>query len=153
PAPATPLEPARAQTPSERVTTPSDQVSGRSIETVPAGGVVTAGPRVVATLDRTLGEKQSKEGDTFTATVFAPKQGTSALPDGTKLVGRVVKLQPAAAGSMGFIALVIDGYQQGNEIQRLDARVVGVELFEGTHTGGRPVNSTGAPSAEVLGSI
>jgi hypothetical protein len=153
PAPATPLEPERAQTPSERVTTPSDQVSGRSIETVPAGGVVTVGPRVVAVLDQTVGEKQSKQGQTFTATVVAPKQGTSALPEGTKLVGRVIKIQPAMAGSQGFIRLVIDGVQQGAEIQHIDGRIVGVELSEGTHTGGRPVNSTGAPSSEIIGSI
>jgi hypothetical protein len=151
-APATPLESARAQTPSERVTGTTDQVAAGSPSVVPAGSTVTVGPRLVAALDKAIGERVSKEGDSFTASVVAPKEGKSVVPEGTKIVGRVVKVMPSMTGSAGLIRVVIDGIQRENDVQYIDARVVGVELSE-SPPAGRPVGSTGTNSAEVVGSI
>jgi hypothetical protein len=151
-APVTPLGSARAQTPSERVTGTTDQVGAGSTSVVPAGSTVTVGPRLVASLDRAIGERVSKEGDSFTATVVAPKDGKSLVPEGTKIVGRVVKIMPSMTGSAGLIRVVIDGIQREDAIQYIDGRVVGVELSE-SPPAGRPVGSTGPNSAEVVGSI
>lgn len=122
-----PLEGERAQTPSERL------------------GPEAPAPHTVATLDEAIGPTFSKDGDRFTATV----QPGGALPAGTKIVGQVIDVQPAMAGTMSYAVLAVRGVEGGD---RVDARIKGVELLE-AQQGGREVNATGAPSSEVIGSI
>jgi hypothetical protein len=105
-------------------------------------------PRLVATLDQAIGPGFSEDGERFTATV-APD---SALPAGTKLVGRVIDVQPAMAGTMAYVVLGIGGVERGDGVEPLDARITAVELLE-PQLGGREVNATGAPASEVIGSI
>src|SRR5207248_570436 len=63
-------------------------------------------PRLIVTLDETLGEKESRKGQTFVATVVPPEKGVAPLlPDGTKIIGRVDDLQAAQSGSAGTITL------------------------------------------------
>jgi hypothetical protein len=105
--------------------------------------------RVIAVLDQVIGPKFSHKGDRFRATI----QPGSSLPAGEKIVGRVVQVQQASKGSLSYTVLVVDGIEmQNGEIDRLDARIVGVELLE-KQVGGREVGSTGAGSGEVIGSI
>ena len=106
------------------------------------------GNRVIATLDQPIGPNFSTDGQRFTATVIPG----SALPPGNKIVGRVIDVQPAMAGTMAFAVLSISGTDRQGSFEPLDARVAAVELSE-NQVGGREVNSTGAPSSEVIGSI
>lgn len=122
----------RAQTPSERL------------------GPETPGPKLVATLDEAVGPGFSEDGDRFTATV-APG---STLPAGSKLVGEVIDVQPAMAGTMAYAVLAVRGVQGAgsNDVEPVAAKITAVELLE-AQQGGREVNATGAPSNEVIGSI
>jgi hypothetical protein len=125
--PVDPTTPERAQTPSERL------------------GPEAPAPHVVATLDEAIGPGFTEDGDRFTATVV----GGGSIPAGTKIVGEVIEIQPAMAGTMSYAVLALRGLQ-GDE--RFDGRIKSVELLE-PQVGGREVNATGAPSSEILGSI
>jgi hypothetical protein len=122
-----PVEGERAQTPNERL------------------GPEAPAPNTVATLDQAIGPQFSKDGERFTATV----EPGGALPAGSKLVGQVIDVQPAMAGTMAYAVLAVRGVEGGDAV---DARIKAVELLE-AQQGGREVNATGAPSSEVIGSI
>lgn len=123
----TPMQGERAQTPSERL------------------GPEAPAAQTVATLDQAIGPSFTNDGDRFTATV----EPGGALPAGSKLVGQVIDVQPAMAGTMSYAVLVVRGVEGGDPVA---ARIKGVELLE-PQLGGREVNATGAPSNEVIGSI
>jgi hypothetical protein len=127
-----PLEPERAQTPSERL----------------GEATASTGARVIASLDQAIGPKFSKDGDKFTATALPG----GVLPEGTKIVGRIVSIQPAMAGTTSYAVLAIQGIEErGGEMERIDARVAGVEKLE-KQPGGREVGVTGA-ATEVIGAV
>ncbi len=111
-------------------------------------------PRVIVTLDQAIGEKQSKAGQTFVATVVSPEAGVEPLlPAGSKIVGRIDALEAAQNGSVGSITLSILSLKGPDEDERrIDARVIGVE-FQDSHPGGRPVNPSGPVGSDVVGSI
>ena len=115
--------------------------------------MVFVGSKIVAVLDEAVGPQFSREGQQVTASV-APvrsENGAAVMPEGTKIILRVGKVQPAMAGTIGLVTLIPRAIQYGDAIYPLDARVTAVGLEE--RRTGRPVNSTGAPGADVAGSI
>jgi hypothetical protein len=105
-------------------------------------------PRLIATLDQAIGPKFTDDQERFTATIVSG----SALATGTKLVGRVIEVQAAMAGTMAYAVLTVNGIQTDDGVKYFDGRIAGVELFQ-NQPGGREVNATGATDGEVVGAV
>ncbi len=105
-------------------------------------------PTLIATLDRAIGPKFTADGDRFTATIVSG----SALRAGTRIVGRVLEVQAAMAGTMSYAVLTVNGIETESGVEYFDGRIAGVELFQ-NQPGGREVNASGATGSEVVGAI
>jgi len=139
--------PDKAQTPSERLG------PGEEVNLVVKDQALRPGSKIVAVLDEAVGPQFSREGQQVTASV-APVRGESGgavMPEGTKIILRVGKVQPAMSGTIGLVTLIPRAIQYGDVSYPIDARVTAVGLEE--RRAGRPVNATGSPGADVSGSI
>jgi hypothetical protein len=137
----------KAQTPSERLG------PGEDVSLVVKHDALRPGSKLVAVLEEAVGPQFSREGQLVTARVIPARgeNGGAVVPEGTKIILRVGKIQPAMSGTIGLVTLIPRTIQYGDASYPIDARVTAVGLEE--PRAGRPVNSTGAPGADVSGSI
>ena len=92
------------------------------------GTFVPTGTTLEVKLDQTLGTKQSKVGDAFTATVqstLTAQNGEIVVPAGAKVEGRVTALDDSDhAGDQALIRLDFDRITMNGQSYDLDASIV-----------------------------
>lgn len=105
--------------------------SGGDIAPVPVTPVdnrtIPAGATLITTLDQTLGTKQSKAGDTFTATVSTSlhaQDGSVVVPSGAKIEGRVTALDDSDnATEPALIRLAFDRIRMNGQSYPFSASI------------------------------
>jgi len=122
--------------------------------------VLPAGATLQAKLDQTLGTKQSKVGDTFTATVensITAQNGATVVPAGATIHGHVTALEPSKnATDPSVIRLDFDQLAFGGRSYPFQASV---ERAAPQQVGGDTRNETlqkagiGAAAGAVLGAV
>jgi hypothetical protein len=132
----------------------SDDVIPVNASTLPSGTTLEA------RLDRTLGTKQSKVGDAFTATVqntVTAQNGATVVPAGAQIRGHVTALEPSSnATDPAVIRLAFDQLSFGGRSYPLEASV---QRAAPQQVGGDTRDETlkkagiGAAAGAVLGAV
>jgi len=133
------------------VSVPPTPVNAR---TLPTGSVVTV------TLDQQIGTKNSKVGDTFSATVVDPimaSNGQTVVPAGSKVYGKITGLQDSNnAGQKAAIRLDFERININGIERPFEANITATDLQT---TGNDSRNETlkkagiGAAAGAVLGAV
>lgn len=144
-------------------TRPSTVSSGGdvSVPTTPVNAsTLPTGSTVTVTLDQQIGTKNSKVGDTFSATVVDPivaSNGQTVVPAGSKVYGKVTGLQDSNnAGQKAAIRLDFERINVNGIERPFEAKITATNLQT---TGADTRNETlkkagiGAAAGAVLGAV